>query len=326
MRSCAKLFVGVQTVAVAAGWCCYEGCGTAPSSCNQPGDYCASESTCGGCGGEWCGDAPPSPTPSPPTPSPPPPTPTPAPQGAYCPSANDFTSSDYGSEQIFDQGWKIPGDGWVASKAAYNLNGGSVEFDIDFSNVDHGVNANIFTQSPRFSGSEYQGKDHCDGADNDLPWCLEVDWIESNGHCGGATTLHTIPGPGASDHGCTSWGCRMEYHFSGVNKYHMKIQYGEDGSWRNFMNGHEVSSWDYQPSGIDWGVIKSSHETTGAVLYSSEWAGWVPGQDGGSSLTDCGSEIGDLDGSSFTVTNVVIVGTVVQGPEPTRCGAAEVSV
>merc|ERR1712137_1191154 len=213
-----------------------------------------------------------------------------------------------------DQGWNVPGNGGVATKAAFNLNGGTVEFDIDFGNVDTGVNANIYTISPHFSGSEYVDGDHCDGAENDLPWCLEVDWTESNGHCGGATTLHTKPGPG--DDGCTAWGCRIEYDFNGQSKYHMKITYGSDGSWQTYMNGNMLSGWNIQPGGGAWSVIKGAHESTGAVIYSSEWTGWVP-------VDHCGTTPGNLDASSFKVDNLVIEGTVMQGPEPTKCSGPQ---
>merc|ERR1711972_939943 len=48
----------------------------------------------------------------------------------------------------------------------------------------------------------------------------------------------------------------------------------------------------------------------GAVLYSSQWVGWVPGS--------CGGD-GNLQASSFSVSNLKITGKVVQGPEPHRC-------
>merc|ERR1711937_808769 len=59
---------------------------------------------------------------------------------------------------------------------------------------------------------------------------------------------------------------------------------------------------------------KSMHESRGAVLYSSEWTGWVP-------LDDCGTNPGDLYSSSFSISNLVVSGSVVQGPEPHECGA-----
>merc|ERR1712110_277868 len=43
------------------------------------------------------------------------------------------------------------------------------------------------------------------------------------------------------------------------------------------------------------------------------WTGWVPGSCGGG---------GNLDASTFSVSNLRITGKVVQGPEPTRCAPA----
>merc|ERR1719420_1783266 len=54
---------------------------------------------------------------------------------------------------------------------------------------------------------------------------------------------------------------------------------------------------------------KAAMKSKGAVLYSSQWVGWVPG--------DCGG--GDLGSSVFAVKNLKITGRVVQGPEPRRC-------
>merc|ERR1711907_791029 len=51
----------------------------------------------------------------------------------------------------------------------------------------------------------------------------------------------------------------------------------------------------------------------GAVIYSSQWTGWVPGS--------CGGD-GNLGASSFSVSNLRITGTVVQGPEPRKCSPA----
>merc|ERR1712125_110638 len=48
----------------------------------------------------------------------------------------------------------------------------------------------------------------------------------------------------------------------------------------------------------------------GAVIYSSQWVGWVPG--------NCGGD-GNLQASSSAVSDIKITGRVVQGPEPTRC-------
>merc|ERR1712139_229493 len=45
-------------------------------------------------------------------------------------------------------------------------------------------------------------------------------------------------------------------------------------------------------------------KSKGAVIYSSQWQGWVPG--------DCGS-------STYAVKNLKITGKVIAGPEPRRC-------
>ena len=65
----------------------------------------------------------------------------------YCPSANDIVAA-YGSPNIFNGGWSITGGGAAATKASFNLLGGSVEYDIDLSHANTGVNANIYTISP----------------------------------------------------------------------------------------------------------------------------------------------------------------------------------
>jgi hypothetical protein len=50
-------------------------------------------------------------------------------------------------------------------------------------------------------------------------------------------------------------------------------------------------------------------KSKGAVIYSSQWQGWVPG--------DCGG--GDLGSSTYAVKNLKITGKVLAGPEPRRC-------
>jgi hypothetical protein len=251
---------------------------------------------------ECCGTGP-SPSPGP--------TPSPGPAGQWCPSANDFTVA-YGSPHLMDQGWEIQGNGGVATKSTFNLVGGFVEFDIDFSGVDPGVNANIYTISPSVGSSGYTPGNYCDGAKTGSGFCLEVDWIESNGNCGGATTLHTKEGPGSN--GCTAWGCRASYHYNGRSSFHMRIEYGTDGSWTTIRDGQTIGggSLSPQPSGWDWSVIKSNYETKGALIYSSEWVGWVP-------VDDCGKGPGNLDASHYKVSNLKISGSVVQGPTPRSC-------
>ena len=93
----------------------------------------------------------------------------------------------------------------MATKASFNLLGGFAEFDHDFSAVNDGVNDNIYSISSRLHGDVFsKGADYCDGGGNTSKpagkggYCLEVDWIESNGKCGGATAIHDVPGRNAS--------------------------------------------------------------------------------------------------------------------------------
>jgi hypothetical protein len=97
---------------------------------------------------------------------------------------------------LYNGGWSIHGGGAAATKASFNLLGGSVEWDIDFSQTNIGVNGNIYTISPTgISSSGFEPHNYCDGSKPaGSEWCVEVDWIESNGHCGGQTTLHDVPG------------------------------------------------------------------------------------------------------------------------------------
>lgn len=182
---------------------------------------------------------------------------------------------------------------------------------MDTSNVDNGVNANLYTVSPeQFHGDVFnKSLDYCDGAASGDDWCMEVDWLESNGHCGGATTLHTKPGPGSD--GCTAWGCQSSYHYAN-SKFHMRIEYDQNGQWMVTRDGEVLSDYSPAPDSSAYALVKKNHEERGAVIYSSEWTGWVP-------VSDCGTSSGDLYGSSFTVSNLVISGSVVQGPEPVKC-------
>jgi len=228
----------------------------------------------------------------------------------YCPAAGDLVATYGFGVSLYDQGWSNHGGGGAATKASFNLLGGSVDYDIDVSGVDTGVNANIYSISPVFSGSFAQ-TDYCDGAKTGADWCVEVDWIESNGKCGGQTTLHTRQGPGSD--GCTAWGCANSYHYNGQSSFHMRVSFNYDGTWTTFRDNQIIypSSLSPTPQGQDWSTLQSQYSTRGAVIYSSLWVGWVPVQ-------DCGTS-GSLANSHFTVSNLRINGTVVQGPTPRLC-------
>jgi len=312
----------VLTPMVSAGMCCYEGCDIAPTSCNVDGDYCQDQGRCSGeCGAQWCGD--PTPTPTPPTPTPPtptpptptpptptPPTPTPPGTGAYCPAANDLVVT-YGERvSLRNGGYTVEGNGGVATKTSFNLLGGYVEFDVDVSNVETGVNANLYAIAPITGGSGFVGDMYCDGAINDRPNCIELDFLESNGNCAAATTLHTVMGEGSSAP-CNSWGCRAHWSYNGNTQFRMRVEYDYDGRQSIYQSGQSVSDFSPSPLGQDWDIIKSEMQSKGVVIYGSEWEGWVPEE-------WCGTA-GCLECSSYSISNMVVSGSVVQGPEPSRC-------
>lgn len=228
----------------------------------------------------------------------------------YCPSASDLVVAYTVGEapELRNQGWRINAGGGVATKAAFNLNNGSVEFDVNFNKVQLGVNANVYgIAASGFGSAGFTQKHYCDGAESGQPWCLETDWIETNGNCGGASTLHSVRGTG--DGACNDWGCRASYRY-GSSSFHVKVSYDADGHWHIYRDGQHVTGFKPSPSS-EWGHIKAAHEATGVVIYSSQWTGWTP-------VEDCGSG-GSLDASHFEVSNLVIHGKVVAGPHPTSC-------
>ena len=229
---------------------------------------------------------------------------------AYCPKIADF-SIDYsaaGSKQILkDGGWTHFGGGRVSTKSTFNLIGGKIEFEIDISKANPGVNANIYSISPKFSGSAYKMADYCDAQKTGSDWCTEIDWIESNGNCGGGTIYHTIPGAGS---GCTAWGCGSRYKYNGKTKFSMKFEYDNNGVISAYRDGNLLSITP-KPLASDWAMVKKQYEDRGALIISSQWVGWVP-------VSECG-ESGKLENSSFTISNLRIFGKLVQGPAPSRC-------
>merc|ERR1712146_793460 len=97
-------------------------------------------------------------------------------------------------------------------------------------------------------------------------------------------------------------GCRASYHYNGKSSFHMHIEYGADGSWTTIRDGQTIGtgSLSPNPSASDWSIIKNAYASKGAVIYSSEWQGWVP-------VEDCGTS-GDLSSSHFSVSNLQISG------------------
>lgn len=228
----------------------------------------------------------------------------------FCPEIKDLTIA-YGSPKIFNQGWTISNGGGVATLSTFNLIGGSIEFDLNFSGVNQGVNANIYSIFPTISATGYMPQNYCDGAGTGSKWCTELDWIESNGHCGGRTTLHTKEGTGI---GCTAWGCSFGYLYGGKKLLHMKVSYDSIGRMTTIIDGkiYNYSSISPPPTLSDLATITTAFKTRGALVYSSQWVGWVP------FFPSCGGN-GKLEGSVYTISNLKINGAVVQGPIPRKC-------
>jgi hypothetical protein len=243
------------------------------------------------------------------------PTPAPSPLirgDLYCPSSTDLLAA-YSEQNVklFDQGWSVRAGGAAATKASFNLLGGYVEYDVDFSQVETGVNANIYTLSPQFKNKAFDQSSYCDGQQTGANFCVEVDWVETNGDCGGATALHTTEGHTG---GCDASGCTVSYFYGSKPSYHMRIEYAADGTLTTTRDGSAIYPSDFnpQPGQTDWSAVSGYYSSRGAVIYSSQWTGWVPVS------STCG-RTGNLDASSFTVKNLRIFGSVVQGPLPRLC-------
>jgi len=236
----------------------------------------------------------------------------------FCPSAQDLGFDYNGGSQIYDQGWTIRGGARVHTTNAYNLLGGSLEFDYDVSGGHPGINNNLYTISPDLNGGAYTSMNqYCDGQAPDGKYCMELDVIESNGNCGGATTLHTKQGGGG---GCDKGGCQALYHYSGKTKMHVRTEYDNSGVMTTYVNGQKVGGYEQMhpsPGGDDSRIISDTMRRSGVVLMSSQWEGWVP-------LDDCGKG-GDLGSAAFSVSNLRIRGAVVSGPAPRRCSGSSPS-
>lgn len=232
----------------------------------------------------------------------------------YCPGEKDM-NIDYddgtgGNVKFHSNGWTINGSGRVSSKTSWNLINGSIEFDIDVSGAQAGVNTNVYTSSPSKPNC---GKDcYCDVQDNDSPVCMEMDILENNGKCKMASTWHSAGGTGGNKGYCDAWGCAALADLPSSGKFHIKSLFTVDGDWQTTLDGTPVNTWGSEkPVAKDREIVKSTMSSIGGVIESSQWTGWVPG-------SGCPSG-GDLQKSVFTVSNVRVTGTVIQGPVPTKC-------
>lgn len=232
------------------------------------------------------------------------PTPTNQSSALYCPNpAVDFMSEWDANVQLTSSGWHITGNARVSSKAAFNLLGGYLEFDMDNTAAaggdNNGVNHNVYLaslQQPNCGLSCY-----CDWGGG-KGGCMELDIIEANGNCSFATTWHTQQVGGTCDN-CAASGTMG-------NHIHVRAEFSETGVATVTVNG--VSMTDQMgpaPNEQDATTVVQQMQTHGVVVESSQWHGWVPGSCRG----------GDLASSSFAVSNLKVMGTIVNGPMPPTC-------
>lgn len=230
----------------------------------------------------------------------------------YCPTQNDFTyggniqwSQDYGTGT---SGWTMTSSGGVHGKQTYNLLCGYVQFDMDTSRAHRGVNNNFYTSSPERSIFP----NYCDIQENGNPQCMEMDIVENNGNCYSQTTWHTWPNHNGD---CDEGGCWGGAWASG--KRTVKAEFSCDGWMTVSMNGNQIWVTNPTPSNNAKNYVAQQMKSLGVMFHSTQWVGWVP--QGGS----CGDH-GDANGSTFTVSNVIVSGTVVQGSEPNKCRSEQI--
>jgi hypothetical protein len=242
----------------------------------------------------------------------------------FCPNAVDMINEDPNATVTFaDGGWTIKGGHRIGSKSAWNLLGGFMEFHVDLSEVMPGVNANFYTMSPHFTplGEPV----YCIGR-TELVNCMEMDIFESNGQCAIGAAIHTYA---SGNDVCGSDGCVSTMMLDPsiqINKVHIKAMFSHEGNMTVAVNGKLMGTLmgtDWQtgkpryPSAASNRRVVENMKTLGAVIESSLWeSAWVE-------QNACPKPSGDgwvsLARSNLTISNVKVMGSVVQGPTPTRC-------
>merc|ERR1712217_630852 len=138
------------------------------------------------------------------------------------------------------------------------------------------------------------------------PTCMEMDIIENNGNCLAQTTWHTWAN---HDGDCDKGGCEGQLYRNGTTK--IRAEFSADGWMTVYMDGTKVDVSHPVPSEKAHQYVHDTMASKGAQIQSSQWVGWVPSGNcpGG----------GDLGGSTFSIKNIRVSGSIVQGREPARC-------
>jgi len=220
----------------------------------------------------------------------------------YCPVQKDWNAG--GSNiQWKGNGFTMTGPGGIHGKATFNLLNGYVQFDMDTSSAQPAVNNNFYTSSP------WQGlfPQYCDIQKNKSPMCMEMDIVENNGNCASQTTWHTWSNKNG---GCDQNGCEGHRFINGRRTY--KAAFSGDGWMTVSINGQAVDINNPTPSGNAKDYVKQQMEKIGVQFHSTQWVGWVPQEN------SCPNG-GNVNWSKYSVSNIQISGTLVQGTAPTRC-------
>merc|ERR1711871_1130201 len=232
----------------------------------------------------------------------------------FCPQSQDM-NNEYGDVQFDANGWTFTGDARVSSKTSWNLLGGHIAFDMDVSAVAPEVNTNLYTSS--MSQPNCGEACYCDiqKSPSGKPSCMEMDIIENNGRCAMATTIHTFATDGQpNNRNCDRWGCGSGMNIPSDGRFHIIAAFSMDGSMSVTLNGAPNNNFYPRPSQDSNSVVVKTMQTFGAAIESSQWFGWAPAE----SKCPSGSKDG-LANSSLRISNVTVVGQVVQGPQPTKC-------
>jgi len=224
----------------------------------------------------------------------------------YCPDQNSWYGIG-GSTWWNGNGWTIKGGGGVHGKTSFNLLGGYIEFDVDNSGAQVGVNNNFYTISPDHPYTSYQ--DYCDGQGPEASsptgtYCMEMDIYEANGNQQLQTTWHTWFNRNGD---CDMNGCWAGRNLGG--KFHVKVEFGTDGWMHTYFNNEEINNFTPWPSNNARDSVRDTMNRVGVAFQSTQWTGWVPG----------GSPPGDLANSQFSITNLKVSGSIKFGPEPPKC-------
>lgn len=96
---------------------------------------------------------------------------------------------------------------------------------------------------------------------------MEMDLIEANGNCLMQTTWHTNPDLNG---GCDEDGCAAQAHISSTSV--VNSSFSTDGYMTTRLNGAVVGDYSPSPDASAAAVVKSTMQSIGAALWSSQWS------------------------------------------------------